>query len=147
MNKKQKTWIAAGAAVVVIIALVLLIASIRAQSGASTATSAYQTTTVQRGTLTSTVEGTGTVGSLLSASLNWLTTGQVDKVNVKIGDQVKAGQLLARLEVPELRDELARAKATEQRTKPGTYWPPCSKAPPRAPWNPTLSLLKRIWPN
>jgi len=98
MSKQQKIWIAIGAAVVVIIALVLLIASIRSQSGASTATSAYQTTTVQRGTLTSTVEGTGTVGSLLSASLNWLTTGQVDKVNVQIGDQVKAGDVLATLQ-------------------------------------------------
>src|SRR4029077_15193548 len=39
----------------------------------------------------------------------------VDQINVDIGDQVKAGQLLARLEVPELRDELARAKAAEKR--------------------------------
>ncbi len=82
----------------VIIALGLLIISIRAQaSGNSSGTSAYQTTTVQHGTLTSTVEGTGTVASLLSANLNWSTGGQVDKVNALIGDQVKAGDVLATL--------------------------------------------------
>jgi HlyD family secretion protein len=97
MSKKQKVWIATGAGVVVIIALVLLVASLRAQGSTSSNTSAYQTTTVQLGTLTSTVEGTGSIGSLLSANLNWLTGGQVDKVNVTIGDQVKAGDVLATL--------------------------------------------------
>ena len=98
MSKTQKGWIIGGVAVVIIIALGLLILSIRAQaSGNSSGTSAYQTTTVQLGTLTSTVEGTGTVTSLLSANLNWSTGGQVDKVNAVIGDQVKAGDILATL--------------------------------------------------
>ena len=102
MSQKQKGWITTGVVVVVIIGVVLLIATIRSQNGGSAAvasggTSAYQTTTVQRGTLTSTVEGTGTVGSMLSANLNWNTGGQVDKVNAIIGDQVKAGDVLATL--------------------------------------------------
>jgi HlyD family secretion protein len=58
---------------------------------------AYQTTTVQRGTLTSTVEGSGTVRSALSTSLTWLTSGQVDQVNTLIGDEVNAGDILATL--------------------------------------------------
>ena len=98
MSKTQKVWIIGGVAVVIIIAVGLLILSIRAQaSGNSSGTSAYQTTTVQLGTLTSTVEGTGTVASLLSANLNWSTGGQIDKVNALIGDQVKAGDILATL--------------------------------------------------
>ena len=97
MSKKQKGWIAAGVGLVVIIALVLLFISLRAQSGSSNATTAYQTTTVQIGTLTSTVEGTGTVASMLSTNLKWLSSGQVDKVNAQIGDQVKAGDVLSTL--------------------------------------------------
>ena len=98
MDKKQKTWIAIGSSAVVIIALALLIVSLRAQAKAGgNATTAYQTTTVQLGTLTSTVEGTGSVGSILSTNLAWTTKGQVDKVNVKIGDQVKTGDVLANL--------------------------------------------------
>ncbi len=90
-----------GLSAVVLIGVVLLFITIRSQNGSGNSRSsgkpAYQTTTVQRGTLTSTVEGTGTVASMLSANLNWKTGGQVDKVNVLIGDQVKAGDVLATL--------------------------------------------------
>jgi RND family efflux transporter MFP subunit len=53
----------------------------------------------------------------LKVELHAKVSGYVDQINVDIGDQVKTGQLLARLEVPELRDELARAKAAEQRAE------------------------------
>jgi HlyD family secretion protein len=98
MSKTQKSWIVAGVALVIIIGAVLLFISIRSQAGNTSAvTATYQTTTVQKGTLTSTVEGTGTVASLLSANLNWSSGGQVDKVNALIGNQVKAGDILATL--------------------------------------------------
>ena len=41
-------------------------------------------------------------------------SGYVKEMNVDFGDQVKAGQLLATLEVPELQDELDNAIAAEQ---------------------------------
>jgi multidrug efflux pump subunit AcrA (membrane-fusion protein) len=93
MSKKQKTWIAVGVSVVVLIALVLVVASIRSQSTSSAA--AYQTTTVQVGTLTSIVEGTGTVASTQSANLAWQTSGQVDRVLAQISNKVKDGDILA----------------------------------------------------
>ena len=94
MNKKQRVWIIAGIVVVVLVAAVLVIANIRNQASS---TPTYQTTTVQRGTLTTTVEGTGTARSILSANLTWLTSGQVGEVKAQIGDQVKAGEVLAGL--------------------------------------------------
>lgn len=42
-------------------------------------------------------------------------SGYVNEMNVDFGDQVKAGQLIATLEVPELQDELANARAAEQK--------------------------------
>ena len=108
MSKKQKTWIAAGVSVVVIIALVLVVASIRSQNSSTTA--AYQTTTVQLGTLTSTVEGTGTVASTQSVNLAWLTSGQVGQVIAKIGDQVKVGDVLATLLQPSLSQNILVAQ-------------------------------------
>jgi len=45
----------------------------------------------------------------LKVELHAKVSGYVDQINVDIGDQVKAGQLLARLEVPELRDDHAAA--------------------------------------
>ena len=114
MSKKQKGWIAAGVSVVIIIALVFVFVSIRAKSSSSSASATYQTTTVQRTTLTSTVEGTGTVRSKLSAIINWLTSGQVDQVNAKIGDQVKANELLATLVQDSTQSSLQTALVTAQ---------------------------------
>jgi len=53
----------------------------------------------------------------LKVELHAKVSGYVDQINVDIGDEVKSGQLLARLEVPESRDELARAKAAQQRAE------------------------------
>ena len=97
MSKQQKIWIGVGVSVVVIIAAILVILSIRSQNNSTGSSSTYQTTTVQMGTLTSAVEGSGTVASAQSANLTWQTSGQVDKVIAQIGDQVKAGDVLANL--------------------------------------------------
>jgi RND family efflux transporter MFP subunit len=53
----------------------------------------------------------------LKVELHAKVSGYVDQINVDIGDQVKAGQLLAKLEVPELKDELNRAVAAEKRAQ------------------------------
>jgi RND family efflux transporter MFP subunit len=53
----------------------------------------------------------------LKVELHAKVSGYVDRINVDIGDQVKTGQLLARLEVPELSDELTRATAAEQQAE------------------------------
>jgi multidrug efflux pump subunit AcrA (membrane-fusion protein) len=102
MSKNQKTWIISGTSLVVVIALVLVVMSVRGQTS-STAT-AYQTTTVQLGTHTSTVEGAGTVASTQSAKLSWSTSGQVGSVTAQIGTQVKTGDVLATL----VRDSLSQ---------------------------------------
>ncbi len=44
-------------------------------------------------------------------------SGYVKEMNVDFGDKVKAGQLLATLEVPELGDELSNARATEKKAE------------------------------
>ena len=124
MSKTQKTWIVVGVALVVIIGAVLVIFNLRAQGTVSSSgtaatsggsgTSAYQTTTVQQGTLTSSVEGTGSVRSNLSAIINWATSGQVAQVNAKIGDQVKANDILATLVQDSTQVSLETALVTAQ---------------------------------
>ncbi len=119
MSKQQKTWIAVGVVLVVIVGAVLVFANLRAQgigsaSGSSGTSAAYQTTTVQNGTLTSTVEGTGSVSSKLSAVINWTTSGQVDKLNVQIGSQVKAKDVLATLVQDSSLSSLQTALVTAQ---------------------------------
>ena len=44
-------------------------------------------------------------------------SGYLQQINVDFGDEVKAGQALATIEIPELKDELDNATATEQKTE------------------------------
>src|SRR5512140_6999 len=60
-------------------------------------TSNLQTQVLSRGQLTAMVSGTGTVRANQTSMLNWQTTGRVARVNVKEGDLVTAGQVLAEL--------------------------------------------------
>lgn len=43
--------------------------------------------------------------------------GYLEKINVDIGDRVKAGQLLATIEIPELQDDIRRAEAVQRRAE------------------------------
>ena len=53
----------------------------------------------------------------VEVTLNAKVSGYGDKMNVDFGDKVKAGQSLATIEVPELKDELDAARAAEQRAE------------------------------
>jgi RND family efflux transporter MFP subunit len=53
----------------------------------------------------------------LQVELHAKVSGYVEQISVDIGDRVKAGQLLAKLEVPELKNELDRAVAAEQKAE------------------------------
>ena len=56
-----------------------------------------QTVTASQGSLTATIGATGTVRPDQTAMLAWETTGNVDQVNVGVGQSITAGQTLASL--------------------------------------------------
>jgi multidrug efflux pump subunit AcrA (membrane-fusion protein) len=60
--------------------------------------STVQTTVAQRGNLIISASGTGTLIANSDATFGFKTSGQVTKINVKIGDQVEVGQVLAQLD-------------------------------------------------
>lgn len=53
----------------------------------------------------------------VEAELNAKVAGYVDRMNVDFGDKVKAGELLATIEVPELQDQLDNSLATKQKAE------------------------------
>lgn len=75
----------------------------------ATATS-VRTVAVQQGTVTSTVTADGTIGSASSMSADFVTAGRVSAINVKLGDTVAAGTVLATVDATEPNAELATAK-------------------------------------
>ncbi|GER88441.1 hypothetical protein KDW_26030 [Dictyobacter vulcani] len=58
-------------------------------------TISYTQATVTTGTISQQISATGPVQAKATYNLNFNTSGQVNQINVKVGDQVKAGQQLA----------------------------------------------------
>ncbi len=100
MNNKRKV---SAKLVLIVVMLVTALAiagcslSASAQRPGSTP-DGMETGMVESTTQTETVESTGSINAAQDALLTWKISGVVSQVNVKAGDMVKAGQVLAELE-------------------------------------------------
>lgn len=70
-----------------------------------------QTVELTRGPLVASIGATGTVRANQTATLAWQTNGTVESVPVSAGDEVKSGQILARLEQTSLSQNIILAQA------------------------------------
>ena len=93
---------------IVMLAFVIVLALTACQGQAQ---SQYETVAAAQGSLSAKVGATGTVRSNQSAQLAWQTTGSVEKVAVKVGDQVKSGDTLAVLQMTSLPQNIILAEA------------------------------------
>lgn len=107
MSKKAKIWLII-AFVVLMVVLFVVISGVRARANAS---SNYQTSTIERGTLTATIGATGNVRASQMAFISWQTSGTVETVNVSVGDRVLAGDVLASLAPTSLSQNVTLAQA------------------------------------
>lgn len=71
----------------------------------------YQTAAIERGKLTATIGATGTVRAKQTAILVWQAGGTVDTVNVKVGDNVPSGYVMAFLSKSSLPQSIILADA------------------------------------
>ena len=69
----------------------------------SSTSAQYVSAPAEIGSVVQTTSLTGTIEPVTQADLNFGTSGTVDAVTVKVGDEVKAGQVLATLQTPDLR--------------------------------------------
>ena len=125
LNKKiykiRVLWIMIVVVILIIGGIILSIVNGQ-NSKASSKTSAntIQTATAKTGDITVTASGTGKLVAGQNVSLNFPASGTVSKINVKAGDQVKSGDVLAELEnIESLQSSLHSAQvdlATAQQT-------------------------------
>lgn len=94
--------------VLLILAIVLAFTLI---GNPSTPTVAVRTVAVSRGTVTSSVTGSGNAASSLSTPVSFQTSGTVTAVNVKAGDTVTLGEVLATVDPTSSRSSLRTAQA------------------------------------
>jgi membrane fusion protein, macrolide-specific efflux system len=66
---------------------------------------------VTLGTVTSSVSASGTVQSASTANANFVTSGTVTEIDVKVGDAVTAGQVLAKVSPTSAQEQLTAAQA------------------------------------
>ena len=107
-NTRVRTWIFIVIGIVVLAVIAVFFINKR---NSNTATTQYQTSIAEKGTLTATIGATGTVRSNQTAVLTWQTTGTIGTVNVMPGDQIKAGDVLATLEKTSLPQNVILAQA------------------------------------
>lgn len=72
----------------------------------------YETAAVERGNVVQTVEVTGQMKPQSRIDLSFKASGKLQKLNVKVGDEVKAGDLLAELDMKDLSFSVSRASAS-----------------------------------
>ena len=106
---KRKYWIVAALIVLGVGGGYLVYRGV--QQRAASASSQYQTEEVVRGNLEAIVGASGTVHSNQSTDINWETTGRIGELSAEIGDEVKAGDLLATLQRNSLPQNMILAEA------------------------------------
>ena len=77
----------------------------------SSSSTPLQTTAVQQGTVLATVSTSGTLEAARDLGLNFATGGKVTNIYVKVGQHVRAGQLLARVDPTSSEEALEQAQA------------------------------------
>lgn len=101
--KKKRYWVPL--VIIVLITAFIIITAINKNKVV------YTTESAVLKNLKQTVEVTGTVESADDINLNFAASGRVGAVLVKIGDQVKANQILARLSAGDVASQVADAQA------------------------------------
>jgi len=105
------TW--PGRILVIVLGAVLVGATVMVvRGGTGTAAVTYRTAEATRASLAQTVAISGSVNPSGQARLNFRSSGRISAILVVVGQQVTAGQELARIEATDLENSLANAKAS-----------------------------------
>lgn len=98
--------------ILIVVALAIIAGAVylRLRPSQVAAATAVPTATVQRSTLTATVNTAGNIQSHQSVDLTFGQSGTVRKINVKVGDRVQAGDVLAELDTADLALQLRSAQ-------------------------------------
>ncbi|MGH2491370.1 MAG: HlyD family efflux transporter periplasmic adaptor subunit [Candidatus Limnocylindria bacterium] len=111
MRGAVSTW--PGRILVIFIAAALVGGAVMvARGGTGSAKVDYRTAEVTRGTISQLVAISGSVNPAGQARLNFRSSGRLSAILVSVGQQVTAGQELARIEATDLENTLANAKSS-----------------------------------
>jgi RND family efflux transporter MFP subunit len=109
-NRRRRIWL-------IVVSIVLLLAltggGVLFYMQRTTASKVqYATTPVSVGNLTTTVSASGPLQAQAEYDMNFSASGQIKEIDVHVGQQVKAGQVLAKLNAPNLQIAVEQAQLT-----------------------------------
>lgn len=110
MSKKAINWaISSG-----LLVTVLLIGGfwLYNTKNANASTTSYITGTVRIGTVEKSVSATGTIQPIDQYSLSPSSSGKITEIDVKVGDQLKSGQVLAKIDPTQAQQQVTQAQNT-----------------------------------
>ncbi|KLU65852.1 macrolide export protein MacA [Desulfosporosinus acididurans] len=109
MKRRRIDWVISG---VLIVAVALVGGNILYNTqNAKADTPSYITGTVRMGTVEKSVSASGTIQPLNQYDLSSGSGGKITEIDVKVGDSVKAGQQLAKLDPSQAQEQLDTAQA------------------------------------
>ncbi len=111
-SKRQKRYL-----VVALVAMLAMTAAILGKAASKTPATQYKTEYVRRGDLTVTVTATGTLQPTNTVSVGSELSGIMKSVEANYNDNVKLGQVLARLETSKLEAQITQSKAALESAK------------------------------
>jgi HlyD family secretion protein len=119
-SSRKVRWITLAAVIVIIaIGVYAIIQAQQAKAATVSQTPALQTTVARQGSLVLRASGTGTLIAAKTVNIGFKSSGVLTKLNVNVGDQVKAGDLLAQLDDTTQQIQLAQAQqALNELTSP-----------------------------
>jgi HlyD family secretion protein len=94
-----------------ILALLILTSALLINSRSKTSQVTYREVKITRGNITQTIDVVGNVKAIPSAVLAWQTTGVVGEMTVRVGDKVKAGDTVLKLQDNSLPASILDAKS------------------------------------
>jgi len=101
----------------IIIAVILLAAGVLGFFIFKPKTPVYEWATVEKGTVIKQVTANGTVEGIDEIDLKFKTSGTIDKILVNVGDKVKKGAVLARLDTGEVYPQYLQSQAGYSQAK------------------------------
>ncbi|AFV03693.1 MULTISPECIES: efflux RND transporter periplasmic adaptor subunit [unclassified Dehalobacter] len=113
MKRPKKKWV-----ILIVVLIILIVAGIAVKTFVSAKNETMstvvpmQTATLSKGTLIDSISSSGTIYSSKVENVCSSVSAPIDKIYVKVGDKVKAGQLLATLDMEEVYNNCEKAKAT-----------------------------------
>ncbi len=110
MKMKKKWWIIIAAVAVVACLGYVGFSALQRTAQQATAASATETAVVERGTIRVSIDGSGSLAPNDEVALAFSSGGEVAEVLVAVGDEVQAGDVLARLDDADAQQSVADAE-------------------------------------